>query len=63
MSKIFAFLKDRLNENSPRTVIAMGVAAVVGVRVSPENQELIVNALIAGLTVVAAFWGQDKKSE
>ena len=56
-----AFLLARLAEKSTIVTIVTLIAGVAGVNISPENKDLIVGAVIAVVSAVAAFWGEDKK--
>lgn len=55
------FLLDRLKEKSTITTILTLVAGAAGLHFAPEQQELITGAVVAVVSAIAAFWGQDHK--
>lgn len=53
----------RLKEKSTITVVITIALGFIGVELSPENKDTIVNAIIVILGLIGTFWGQDHKTD
>lgn len=60
MTKFAEFLMARLREKSTVTTIATLIAGVVGTKLSPEHTDTIATAVVALISAIAIFWGEDK---
>lgn len=55
------FLIDRLKEKSTITTVVTLIVGAAGLHVAPEQKDLIVGAVVAVVSAIAAFWGTDAK--
>lgn len=63
MNKLLPFVIARLTEKSSVTAIVTLIAGVAGANLAPEHTDTIVTAVVAVVTAIAVFWGEDKKPE
>lgn len=63
MNKLIPFVIARLTEKSSVTAIVTLIAGVTGATLAPEHTDTIVAAVVAVVTAIAVFWGEDKKPE
>lgn len=59
---VLKFIFARLKEKSTITTIVTLILGIVGVNVSPENQDVIITAAGGVISAIAIFWGQDEKT-
>lgn len=61
LSNFITFLVARLKEKSTITTIVTLITGAVGVNIAPDQKDLIVGAVVAVVSAIAAFWGTDQK--
>lgn len=61
MTDFINFVLTRLKEKSTITTILTLVAGAAGLHFAPAQQDLIAGAVVAVVSCIASFWGQDHK--